>query len=43
MYPEPKLQSPNFRWNGRAGSAVPSMNIVLARRSPQRWASQASS
>ena len=27
---------PNFRWNGRATSAVPSLAIVLARRSPKR-------
>lgn len=28
----------NFRWNGRAASAVPLASTVLARRSPKRYA-----
>jgi hypothetical protein len=30
---------PNYKWNGRAASAVPSATIVLARRSPKRYVS----
>ncbi len=33
-----KSQRSNFRSNGRAVSAVPSLTVVLARRSPRRWA-----
>ena len=30
--------SPNYRWSGQAGSAVPQLTIVAACRSPKRWA-----
>ncbi len=37
---EPHRRTPNFRWNGRALSAAPSFIVVLARRSPRRWAAR---
>lgn len=33
-----EIAAPNFRWNGRAISAVPLLSVVLARRSPRRYA-----
>ena len=33
-----EIAAPNFRWNGRAVSAAPSITVALARRSPRRYA-----